>query len=337
MQGTTIKAVSEYAGIYSGVLTGTFTDSYYTVSSVNATPSSQINLQDPIDVSLVTSTELSTIYFPLDSSTPDCSGSFTQYTSPINVSNNATIKAIACRTNYLPSSVSTFTYTFFVPLDPVVITPPGGSYTSIQKVTLSNSNVGGTIRYTTTGVDPTEASPIYSGPINVSSSKTIKAIVYVGSFSSIVSQADYNITLPATAPIFSLVPGTYNNQSILLNTTTPSPYTIRYTTDGTDPDEASNLYTGSGVYVSNNLTLKARVYKTDWSTSPVTTGVYNFALSAPTFSTFPGAYSDSQVVSINSVAGVQISYTLDGSNPTQTTGTLINAGESTTLSPLPLF
>ncbi len=326
--GTTINAISFTGSLFSNLSSGTYNSSYYTVSSVESSLENQINLINPIDISLSTTTQDAVIYYTIDSSSPDCSGVFTEYTSPITVLNDTTIKAIACKLNYLPSSVSTFTYTFFVPLDPVAITPPGGTYTSIQNVILSNSNAGATIRYTTTGIDPTETSPIYSGPINVSSSKTIKTIAYVGSFSSIVSQADYNITLPALDPTFSPVPGTYNNQSILLNTITPSPYTIRYTTDGTDPNETSNLYTGSGVFVSNNLTLKARVYKTGWSSSPVAEGNFNISDPAviPLFSPNGGIHTNSVSVTLScSTPSSTIRYTTDGSIPTRDVGNIYSS------------
>jgi hypothetical protein len=59
------------------------------------------------------------------------------------------------------------------------IDPPGGTYSSSQSVEISCSTIGATIRYTTNGVNPTTGSPIYSGPISVSSgSVTIKAMAF---------------------------------------------------------------------------------------------------------------------------------------------------------------
>ena len=57
-----------------------------------------------------------------------------------------------------------------------VFSPGGGTFSSAQSVSISCSTSGSTIRYTTNGVDPTSSSPVYSGPISVSSgSVTIKA------------------------------------------------------------------------------------------------------------------------------------------------------------------
>jgi hypothetical protein len=53
--------------------------------------------------------------------------------------------------------------------------PAPGTYTSAQSVTLSCSTSSATIRYTTNGSEPTSNSTVYSSPINVSVTTTIKA------------------------------------------------------------------------------------------------------------------------------------------------------------------
>lgn len=54
---------------------------------------------------------------------------------------------------------------------------PGGPYTSSVSVAISTSVSGGTIRYTLDGSDPTESSPVYSGPLTLTS-RTGQANVY---------------------------------------------------------------------------------------------------------------------------------------------------------------
>jgi autotransporter-associated beta strand protein len=54
---------------------------------------------------------------------------------------------------------------------------PGGPHTSSVSVSISTSVVGGTIRYTLDGSDPTESSPVYSGPLTLSS-RTGEANLY---------------------------------------------------------------------------------------------------------------------------------------------------------------
>jgi xylan 1,4-beta-xylosidase len=53
--------------------------------------------------------------------------------------------------------------------------PAPGIYTSAQSVTISCATSGATIRYTTDGSNPNASSPVYSSPINVSATTTIKA------------------------------------------------------------------------------------------------------------------------------------------------------------------
>jgi hypothetical protein len=72
--------------------------------------------------------------------------------------------------------------------------PPGGSYTTAQTVTISDATAGATIRYTVDGSTPTASSPQYTGPITVSSSETVNAIAIAsGLANSPVASAAYTI------------------------------------------------------------------------------------------------------------------------------------------------
>ncbi len=53
--------------------------------------------------------------------------------------------------------------------------PAGGTYSSTQSVTISCATSGSTIYYTTDGSDPTTSSNLYSTPVSVSTSSTLKA------------------------------------------------------------------------------------------------------------------------------------------------------------------
>jgi hypothetical protein len=86
--------------------------------------------------------------------------------------------------------------------------PPGGTYSSAQSVTLSDATAGSSIRYTVDGSTPTATSTLYSGPISVSATRTINAIgLKSGSTTSAVASASYTIgTSPATCPTQSDTP-----------------------------------------------------------------------------------------------------------------------------------
>ncbi|MBK8802942.1 MAG: chitobiase/beta-hexosaminidase C-terminal domain-containing protein [Fibrobacteres bacterium] len=57
-----------------------------------------------------------------------------------------------------------------------VFSPTGGTYSTTQSVTLSSSTSGATIYYTIDGSTPTTSSTKYTSPVQVSASKTLKAI-----------------------------------------------------------------------------------------------------------------------------------------------------------------
>src|SRR5947199_1361259 len=80
--------------------------------------------------------------------------------------------------------------------------PPGGTYDRPQSVAISDATPGATIYYTTDGSTPTTASTVYTGPIAVTRTTTIKAMAAAtGMVSSSVATAVY--TLRAAAPTFN--------------------------------------------------------------------------------------------------------------------------------------
>ena len=71
--------------------------------------------------------------------------------------------------------------------------PEAGSYTTTQNVTISCTTEGATIHYTLDGNDPTTSSAVYSAPIAISQTTTVKAMaVKSGMNNSTVATAVYN-------------------------------------------------------------------------------------------------------------------------------------------------
>ncbi|HEX2712770.1 MAG TPA: chitobiase/beta-hexosaminidase C-terminal domain-containing protein, partial [Candidatus Acidoferrales bacterium] len=109
--------------------------------------------------------------------------------------------------------------------------PVAGTYTASQSVTLSDATPGALIYYTTNGTTPTTASTLYSGPIAVSTTTTIKAVAVVSGFlNSVVATASYTINPPAPTPRIattSLPNGTRNAaySATLTATGGTTPYT----------------------------------------------------------------------------------------------------------------
>jgi hypothetical protein len=90
-----------------------------------------------------------------------------------------------------------------VPLSPppVVATPTmspsNGTYDSAQSITISCTTSGATVRYTTNGSDPTESSTVYTNPISVASTTTLKARAWRSGYTtSAVASEVYTINTP---------------------------------------------------------------------------------------------------------------------------------------------
>lgn len=138
------------------------------------------------------------ILYTTDGTTPGTTagGSTLAYSGPITVSSTKSINAIAIASGYSPSTVASATYTIESQVPAPTFSPAGGTFTSAQTVTISDSVSGATIYYTTDGKTvPTTSSAQYRGPITVSSSETIQAIAAAsGYFNSSVSSAIYTIS-----------------------------------------------------------------------------------------------------------------------------------------------
>ena len=158
--------------------------------------------------------------------------------------------------------------------------PAPGTYASAQSVTLSTSTSGATIRYTTDGSTPTTTTgTVYTVPIAVSSTTTIRAIAYqTGWTSSSVASAAYTITGTVATPAVSPAAGTYATaQSVTLSTST-SGATIRYTTDGSTPTSTTGTVYAGAIAVSATTTINAIAYLAGWADSSVASGTYTITV-----------------------------------------------------------
>ena len=80
-----------------------------------------------------------------------------------------------------------------------VFSPNGGNYLGTQNVTISTTTQNATIYYTTDGTDPTTSSTVYSGPITMSATTTLKAMAAAtGYANSEIASATFTINAPIT-------------------------------------------------------------------------------------------------------------------------------------------
>ena len=91
----------------------------------------------------------------------------------------------------------------FYPPKPVFSLAPG-FYAGAQSVTITCADPTATIRYTLDGSDPTPTSTAYSGPVNIPSTKVLRATAFGATLSSFTETNTYFINVNHTVPVVSV-------------------------------------------------------------------------------------------------------------------------------------
>lgn len=223
--------------------------------------------------------------------------------------------------NTMTSSV---TFTFTTAAAPVVdSTPPvtavsvvGGVYTTAQTVALS-VNEAATTYYTTDGTVPTVASSVYSAPLAVTATTTLKFFSKdTAGNSEIPKMVIYKIDSTAPVTTASLAGGTYASaQNVTLSVSEAA--TTYFTTNGSVPTTASLVYSRS-IVIGTTTTLKFFSKDTGGNTEPVQEVLYTIDTAAPVVTVLPagGSYTSAQSVTLTANESAAIYYTLDGTIPT---------------------
>jgi hypothetical protein len=304
----------------------------YTIESPAATPTFGVasgTYTTAQTVSIADATSGATIYYTTNGSTPTTSS--TVYSGPITVSASETLEAIAVASKYTSSAVASAAYTISngARTATPVFSVPGGTYYATQTVTVTDATAGSVIYYTLDTSTPTTASPVYSGPISVSTAQYLQAIaVAPGHPASIIAAANYN--LKAQAPVFSLAAGSYSStQTLTITDATPNSYIV-YTTDGSTPTSSSPMYKGP-ITVTSTMTVKAFAIHAGYNFSTITSATFTISGQAgvqtltPVFSLPGGDYASAEYVKITGpTKGSVIYYTTTGATPT-TASTLYTA------------
>ncbi len=144
-------------------------------------------------VTLSDATPGAAIYYTTDGAQPS-PASPVYDGSPITVSANTTLLALAVAGGFAPSIVTSLQYQ----ITPITATPDfnplPGTYAANQSVSLSDATPGAAMYYTTDGSQPTTASAVYSGPIPAANNTVIQAIgVAPGSQASPVAGGTYYV------------------------------------------------------------------------------------------------------------------------------------------------
>jgi Chitobiase/beta-hexosaminidase C-terminal domain/Secretion system C-terminal sorting domain len=216
------------------------------------------------------------------------------------------------------------------PLTPPVISPATGSYTGPVTVTIT-AVTGSNIFFTTNGNVPRVDVPngftrLYTGPFQVSSNTTIRAIAVRGSEVTSVKAVFLTLTNPTVCdpPVLSPGTGTYTSIQTVTMTTATAGADIWYTTNGnlplfTTPNSFTRKYTGP-FQVDHTTTINAVTTKAGVQNSSNVRAVFTINLAQNigpvVFSPSPGIYSLLTAVSMScNVADAQIYFSTNGNTP----------------------
>ncbi len=193
---TTLKAIATASGYNdSAVASATYTMLAAT-PVLSPAPGTYATAQS---VTITTATPGATIHYTTDGSTPAASSP--TYASAISLPGpgptTTTIKAIAIRAGFTDSAVASATYTIetstAVAATPA-FSPPAGTYSTAQDVTISSTTAGAVIHCTTDGSAPTASSPTCASPVHVAATTTVQAIATATGYApSSVASATYVI------------------------------------------------------------------------------------------------------------------------------------------------
>jgi len=283
----TIKAIA----IAPGLLPSPVASAAFTISPLAAAPKFSPpagTYSAPQSVAISDSTPNAVLYYSTNGSAPT-TGS-TRYTAPIPVAVTQTIQAIAVAANYQQSPVTAATYTIHLPLAATPkFSPPAGTYSSAQSVTISDSTTNATVYYTTDGSAPATSSARYISAIPVTATQTIKAIAVAANYQqSAVAASTYTINLPLTAtPKITPPAGTYSAAQTVTLTDTTANAVIYYTTNSTAPTTSSTRYSAP-FKVSATQTVKAIAVAPGFAPSAVVSAAYT--ITAPSGHLLPRIY-----------------------------------------------
>jgi hypothetical protein len=149
-------------------------------------------------VTISSTTPAAVIHYTTDGSTPTATSA--TYSTPVSVATSLTLKAIATATGFTNSAVGSAAYVIntgggTTPAATPTFSPAAGTYTSAQSVTIASTTPAAIIRYTTDGSTPTTSSTIYTTPVIVSTSLTLRALATATGFTtSAVGSAAYVIS-----------------------------------------------------------------------------------------------------------------------------------------------
>lgn len=298
----------KYIGICGDETTDVYTQQYR--RTIRISSDTEPGLYNDIqNVTLTSNTPDSVIYYTTDGTAPNKESMV--YTTPIEIYKPTVLQAVAIKGEY-SSEIVSYEYDFPKPI--VVADLASGTYTNIKEVALSSNLSDAKIYYTMDGTVPTEASMLYTSPIEIYKSTILKAIAVRKDYSGRVTSFTYNV--PELYVSSSLKSGNYEEVKSASLTASLPESEIYYTLDGADPRVSGIIYT-SPIEISETITLKT-VAKRRNSWGEISTYNYTFPVLTVIADTVSGFYDSSKTISLSSnTYDGEIYFTLDGTEPSE--------------------
>ena len=254
-QNCTIKAIALRENYYPSQVT-TFEVDWFTVSE-------PVFALDGYRLTMSCSTAGASIYYNTEGQEPSVMDAL--YASPIDLTEDCIVKAVAIKNGFNNSEVTTYQ---FRKADATVSSPVIA--VDGNRLTMTTATEGATIYYTLDGSEPTAASTVYTDSMTVDQNCTIKAIALRENwFASEIAtfEVDWFITAP---PVIAL---SFDGRAVTM--TSEAGASIYYTLDGTEPTTASLRYEDEPIALSSLCTVKAIATAEGRESSEVMTLIVN--------------------------------------------------------------
>lgn len=198
----------------------------------------------------VTQTEGTTIYYTLDGTIPTTES--TVYTTPVQVVENGTLKAMATNPKLFTSEVATYDVDWFKVTTPVLTL-------NANTLTMSCTTPDAVIYYEYDEA-PTTKSAVYSAPITLVDNRMVYAMAVKNNF--------HDSEVATVAPdLFVCTQPTFAYNGRYLEVQTGENMDVHYTLDGSKPTEDSEVYDGQ-IEIKELCTVRAIAMRRDFRDSP---------------------------------------------------------------------
>lgn len=266
------------------------------------------------------------LYYTIDGSDPVSNG--VKYVQKFSIRGKTTVRAVGYYRGVLATKELVSHYGSGIVDAPVIMASQESFNFSKNRISISCATPNVEIHFTTDGTEPTALSPIYSVPFTIDETTTLKAVAighpdYIDS--EVVTRQFTRTWLTVPTPVISPGDGGVFDtvKGIVSIGCDIDGVTIYFTTDGSKPSRASDVYCGQ-IEIDDDTTIQAFAVKDDYLDSPVVKAtIYNRQPYAekPVISlagggsSFVGSFGS--VVMMSATDGATIHYTLDGTEPNE--------------------